>query len=291
MSEKRMNNITMAININLSQVLDMTYIYGRVSAMCMMLDLRCPVILTNQRLPLGINSIWIRSKNDLFRMIVVSDRLDEEETIELIMSEISNKTHKYVRVVDERFGLYTDVSDMTMYYETISELAKSLQVKCPVLTITRHVPDNVSSTLKNSGGIAWNDVSGKNTFTISLYEENIAGRTEEEKFFYVMEILAHEMRHVYQHEHDSVKLFKNYRTDLPFEQYYLQPAELDAAAYAYCVLRDVCGLMLFRIRKFSPEVKNAIREKSEQMHPTYSFGLKNIGAILSETPSENLIAV
>lgn len=291
MSENRMNNITMAVNLNLSQALDMTYIYGRVSAMCMMFDLRCPVILTNQRLPIGINSIWIRSKNDLFRMIVVSDRLDEEKTMKLIMSEIANKTHKYVQVVDERFGLYTDVSDMTIYYETISELAKSLQVKCPVLTITRHVPNNVSSTLKNSGGIAWNDISGKNTFTISLYEENIAGRTEGEKLLYVMEILAHEMRHVYQHEHDSVKLFENYRTDLPFEQYYLQPAELDAAAYAYCVLRDVCGLMLFRIRKFSPEVKKAIREKGKQMHPTYSFGLKNIGAILSETPRENLIAV
>lgn len=149
MSENRMNNITMAVNLNLSQALDMTYIYGRVSAMCMMFDLRCPVILTNQRLPIGINSIWIRSKNDLFRMIVVSDRLDEEKTMELIMSEIANKTHKYVQVVDERFGLYTDVSDMTIYYETISELAKSLQVKCPVLTITRHVPNNVSSTLKN----------------------------------------------------------------------------------------------------------------------------------------------
>lgn len=106
MSENRMNNITMAVNLNLSQALDMTYIYGRVSAMCMMFDLRCPVILTNQRLPIGINSIWIRSKNDLFRMIVVSDRLDEEKTMELIMSEIANKTHKYVQVVDERFGLY-----------------------------------------------------------------------------------------------------------------------------------------------------------------------------------------
>lgn len=112
MSENRMNNITMAVNLNLSQALDMTYIYGRVSAMCMMFDLRCPVILTNQRLPIGINSIWIRSKNDLFRMIVVSDRLDEEKTMELIMSEIANKTHKYVQVVDERFGLYTDVSDI-----------------------------------------------------------------------------------------------------------------------------------------------------------------------------------
>ena len=39
------------------------------------------------------------------------------------------------------------------------------------------------------------------------------------------------------------------------------------------------------------EVKKAIREKGKQMHPTYSFGLKNIGAILSETPRENLIAV
>ena len=101
MSENRMNNITMAVNLNLSQALDMTYIYGRVSAMCMMFDLRCPVILTNQRLPIGINSIWIRSKNDLFRRIVVSDRLDEEKTMELIMSEIANKTHKYVQVVDE----------------------------------------------------------------------------------------------------------------------------------------------------------------------------------------------
>lgn len=60
--------------------------------------------------------------------------------------------------------------------------------------------------------------------------------------------------------------------------------EWDASKYA-------CGLMLFRIRKFSPEVKKAIREKGKQMHPTYSFGLKNIGAILSETPRENLIAV
>ena len=34
MSENRMNNITMAVNLNLSQALDMTYIYGRVSAMC-----------------------------------------------------------------------------------------------------------------------------------------------------------------------------------------------------------------------------------------------------------------
>lgn len=31
MSENRMNNITMAVNLNLSQALDMTYIYGRVS--------------------------------------------------------------------------------------------------------------------------------------------------------------------------------------------------------------------------------------------------------------------
>ena len=37
MSENRMNNITMAVNLNLSQALDMTYIYGRVSAMHMLL--------------------------------------------------------------------------------------------------------------------------------------------------------------------------------------------------------------------------------------------------------------
>lgn len=290
MPKKRNNEIPVGINVN--QLLDMARIYNFVSMNCLMLEIRCPVILTNQQLPDGIDSLWVRSKDSLYQMIIVSDRLAEDEVCRLIVSEVKRKNHKYEMIVDESFAFYNHADDMTIVYLLISEIALSLQVRCPMLTIMRDVPEWTLGTLKNSFGIAWNQMGtmGK-TMMISLYESNWPGKNAEERILYAFKTMLHEMRHVYQHEYFPEKFFAAYNPNLPFEQYFLQPAEADAEAYAYRVLQELCGIDLFKIRELPTQVRGEVKKRADKMQLSYTKGLKQIGLALADIPTDGLIAV
>lgn len=285
-------NNTVAVGIDLNQILDMKYIYKNVAIQCLKLNMNCPAIFTNQNLPLGIDYVWFRSEDNMHQVVVVSDRLNEQEACELILGEIKCGQHEYEKILDKSAELVNDFGDMTLLYLLGSGLAESLQVRCPVLMVERKVPENVSDTLKHSVGIAWNQEKRQGrTERISLYQENLMGRNEEERLLYVLATLSHEMRHVHQHENQTKKFFKNSSLNLSFEQYCMQPIELDAIAYAYCVLRDICGLSLFKIREYPAKVKSAVRTRAYKMHPLYSDNLRLLAGCFSDVREEDLIAV
>ena len=83
-------NNTVAVGIDLNQILDMKYIYKNVAIQCLKLNMNCPAIFTNQNLPLGIDYVWFRSEDNMHQVVVVSDRLNEQEACELILGEIKS---------------------------------------------------------------------------------------------------------------------------------------------------------------------------------------------------------
>lgn len=59
-----------------------------------------------------------------------------------------------------------------------------------------------------------------------------------------LETLAHEMRHAWQHQVDHNKFFANYNFNFTkdnLEEYYLQPAEVDAEAFSFLAMQDFAG--------------------------------------------------
>lgn len=77
--------------------------------------------------------------------------------------------------------------------------------------------------------------------------------------------IAHEMRHIWQYHYDKT-MFDNYRSSkvLSKEEYNLQPAEIDANAFAKILMIDKFGVVpLFD--GMSDEVKNKIDERAEKI--------------------------
>ena len=104
----------------------MKYIYKNVAIQCLKLNMNCPAIFTNQNLPLGIDYVWFRSEDNMHQVVVVSDRLNEQEACELILGEIKCGQHEYEKILDKSAELFNDFGDMTLLYLLGSGLAESL---------------------------------------------------------------------------------------------------------------------------------------------------------------------
>ncbi|MBQ8109669.1 MAG: hypothetical protein IJ124_05880 [Clostridia bacterium] len=78
--------------------------------------------------------------------------------------------------------------------------------------------------------------------------------------------LAHELRHAWQHVH-APEMWQGYRTRLAcgsVEAYNMQPAEIDANAFAQIIMVDAIGLKpLFR--GLSPRVRAAINARAAEV--------------------------
>lgn len=83
--------------------------------------------------------------------------------------------------------------------------------------------------------------------------------------------IAHELRHIWQMENQKKKYFQNYKTrnELSVDDYNLQPAEIDAHAYALCVLSELGVMPLFK--GYSDRVKEKIYSRAKVLAKLYEY--------------------
>jgi hypothetical protein len=95
----------------------------------------------------------------------------------------------------------------------------------------------------------------------------------------MIESLAHEMRHCWQHETDAKKYFENYHYASYYgknlESYYLQPAEVDACAYALRFINEITGNNFLAGKNYS-KVNYAIERHAQKMSKKLFLPVKNM---------------
>lgn len=78
--------------------------------------------------------------------------------------------------------------------------------------------------------------------------------------------IAHELRHVWQHKYNRAVLggYKPIDLCVSVDEYNLQPAELDANAFAYIIMNEFFGLQP-QFNGLSDDVKNEIKKQAERI--------------------------
>ena len=115
-----------------------------------------------------------------------------------------------------------------MIYDFINNICDILNI--PVPTISYNTLNFQTDTM-----LAQVDLSGK-TIYIKKYDN-----PNPDQFFSI----AHELRHVWQIKNDNKSFLSEYKSaDLmkSIEEYNLQPAEIDANAFAYIIMVDFFGI-------------------------------------------------
>jgi len=199
-------------------------------------SLKCPTLICGVNLP-G-NCDYIRTVLDNHHDLIYTRKgLPNEDVLKII----SGRTKDYIGTVQkwpvELPCPYITKYDISTFYLLGSLLAKSMNVRCPHIFV-KNTPVGLAKGMK---GMAFNTPGTyAKTTHIEIYENP---RYHEIDLF---ETLAHEMRHCWQHEKYPSKFFSSYKFYTEYknereEEYFLQPAELDARAYALRFLRAATG--------------------------------------------------
>ena len=220
--------------VALSPTIDMSEIYLKLGTNPAF-NSKCPTLRCSINLPGDYDYITIVFNNS---PILVSTRkgLSNEDVLKIV----SGSTKDYVGIEQPwPVGLPCPYeNDVSTFYLVGARLAKAMHIRCP------HIFVNNNSTGDGNGmkGNAFNTpgVYAKTTL-IEIYENPGCSRIA------LLETLAHEMRHCWQHEKYPRKYFSNYKYYTDFKdkrqkEYYLQPAELDARAYALRFIRSATGV-------------------------------------------------
>jgi hypothetical protein len=137
----------------------------------------------------------------------------------------------------------------------INELSEFLEITPPLVSFdTSHFPTATT--------IAQYEVTGDTIHLNKAY-------TDTGDFYFA---LAHELRHAWQFKKHKEVYFKNYRSNtvkLSIEAYNLQPAEIDANAFATIIVADYFGLKPL-YNGLSQKVKDAIKRRVDEIMKEYS---------------------
>ena len=217
---------------------------------------KCPQLIPNRDLPDQLDYIGYVLDG---QMIGVATRkgLANYKILQILKGERDVK-NEILNYLDYQDNLpFTNVkTDISTFYGMASLIATKLDMRCPPIFMRKR------DERHSYNGNCYNNDFGKTTYIEICEREGFS-------FIDYVENLAHEMRHCWQHETDNAKYFSNYKYFLDYaaekiEQYYLQPAEIDARAYGLLFVNAVTG------RKYEPEmqydsVNNAVKERMEQI--------------------------
>ena len=237
---------------NFSEKKDMRKIYHALGTATTFDYKKCPVLLVDVGMPSGFDYVEFESKDERCRVILTRRGLQDDDVIKIATGQ--NKSYKGCCEVlpDELYSFLYTPRDMVMWYLTSAAIANSTNTRCPQIVV--HQCDN------GFGGISYNTEEdyGKTTWI----EINDRLNTIE-----MFEVLAHEMRHCWQHETDAKKYFSNYKFARCYENledYYLQPAEIDACAYALRFISETSGRKYLPNKNFS-KVNYAIERHAKKL--------------------------
>ena len=224
------------IEVTFSTTIDMSEIYFNLGMYHKSTLSKCPTLFCG--LKLWDNYDYIVTVLDNTPILVYTrEGLSNKDVLKIMNGD----TKEYIGVeMDWPVDLpcpYNTNYDISKFYLVGAKLAKSMNVRCPHIFL-RNTPPACAKDMKglNSYGP---DIYGKTT-QIDIFE------TPKYHQIDLLETLAHEMRHCWQHEYFPRKYFTKYKFYTDFsagrkKDYYLQPAELDAYAYALRFIRAATG--------------------------------------------------
>ena len=124
--------------------------------------------------------------------------------------------------------------NLAYIYYFASAISSKYQIRCPHIFLTSKSPLQYDG--KSFRGITENTKTGNPETEKALFILLDGGLSED----MLLHDLAHEMRHVWQRAVAPARYFSNYTADynkIGFEKYWLQPAEIDANAFADLILK------------------------------------------------------
>ena len=239
---------------NFSEKTDMRKIYRAIAQAPEMEYEKCPVLLVDVEMSSFLDYIEFKSKDGLCRVILTRSGLQDDDVVKIVTGRDKSYTGCCDDLPDEFYSfLYTN-KDMKKWYLLATLIAESTNTRCPQIMV--HKSQN------GFGGNCYNTEDYGRTTWIEINDRPI------EDSINMVEALAHEMRHCWQHETDAKKYFKNYHYTSYFgknlESYYLQRAEVDACAYALRFINEATGKN-FRADKYYNKVNCAIERHAKKL--------------------------
>lgn len=205
-------------------------------------------ILIGQTLPGDVEYIGLKLSEMEPIKFLLFDRKVAVQQIPGLYREAALSVENDTIIFEEQFPFILSY-DMTELYGTAVLLTTMLDVECPQIVVADM--DKVSPGMS---GLAINpDETGQRTTTIYLKLQS---------FVEMEKTLAHELRHAWQHKYKQEEFFDTYNTYDSFskkekDNYYFQPAEVDAESYAWAFMKSHFGVD-FRGTKNSKRVNRRL---------------------------------
>lgn len=251
-----------------NKIVDMKEIYKKVALFCREKSQNCPVIFTNQELPLGVNIIRLTSPHTVNDILLTSERLSTDETIKEITNEIiCGKRAENTICIEDTYKYFTSVKDMTPLYLLMVFSAESLQIRCPVLETFRNSSQNTCTGYESI--LDKNDESHR-TLSIQLYINLSDDDIDQVLRCAALDLIAG-MREAWQHEKHYDEFYKDYDETLKGDMYHLQPAVLDIYVCVNYISYRVFHFNYLNMFSISNIVKNAVYSRMNRT----SFSLMN----------------
>lgn len=250
---------------NFSEKKDMRKIYRAIALAPETEYEKCPVLLVDVGMPLHLDYVEFKSKDGLCRVILTRSGLEDDDVIKIVTGRDKSYKSCCEDLPSELYSLFYTTRDMTTWYLLASLIAESTNTRCPQIMV-HQCQDDFSGCCYNT------EIYGKTTWI------EINDRPEDYNIN-MIETLAHEMRHCWQHETDAKKYFENYHFASYYgknlESYYLQPAEVDACAYALRFINEATGNNFLADKNYS-KVNYAIERHAQKMSKKLFLPVKNM---------------
>ena len=251
---------------NFSEKKDMRKIYRAIGLAPKFEYEKCPVLLVDVGMPLGLDYVDFKSKDGLCRVILTRIGLQDDDVIKIVTGRDKSYTGCCEELSSDLFPFVYTTRDMTIWYLLAAMIAESTNTRCPQIMVhqCRNGLSGCSyNTEENYGKTMWIEIEDRpNEYTIDM-----------------VETLAHEMRHCWQHETDAKKYFENYHFTSYYgknlESYYLQPAEIDACAYALRFINEATGKKFLADKGYS-KVNYAIERYAQKMSKELFLSVKDL---------------
>lgn len=238
--------------------IDMRDVYSKVAQHEIFERKRCPNLVPEQDLPDGIDHIDFIY--DYKRIAVITRKgLSADNVVEILAGKWTGKRDA-IKLPDNlnAHPFFAVDVDMHVIYSLANLIAYNLSMRCPPIIMCK--PGN------GYLGNCYNDSkTGKTTYIA------ISAKDSKEGFeiIHYAEQLSHEMRHCWQHETSPIEYFSDYKyfDDYPENKrklYYLQPAEIDARAYALLFINALSGKNYEPNTVFS-KVNAAVKKRANQI--------------------------
>lgn len=252
-AEKTKNNI-------MDPAIDMSELYFKLGTSPMFASKRCPTLSCGMPMIDGFDYLTVLYDNNPI-LIYTRAGLSDDDVFKIVVGE----SHNFIGVVqpcpvvlETYVNQYMTKCNIASFYRLGAIISRSLGIPCPQIFIMNELLDRA----KNGRGNTFTDRKRIVTH-IEIYEKDDFGEID------MFEALAHEMRHCWQIENHYEKYFSTFKNLTEYsqicgEQYHLQPAEIDAIAYALRFIQAFTG-QDYSANTIYPRVNQVVEKYAESL--------------------------